>query len=251
VLICSTLGAPTRRRRRRTRARPVDADEPAALPLTRMTVVTPEDLGGAAEAARWLERLAGDPDAVEAFVAAAVRLVNRALLAHGTAAQDPYVHEVSAAQAVATRVGYGDGDQVADGHWTDARELERGEPRRRRADSLQPQERVAAVLGGRDEVAVCESLLLRARLDLDQGRGREGALQLDAGLRALLAEAPESAGQRQREDLETLRARRVRLAAAAREALSGDPSAELVAELEGTLDLCERVLRRARIDPSL
>ncbi|MGH2992283.1 MAG: hypothetical protein ACRDL1_01960 [Solirubrobacterales bacterium] len=213
--------------------------------------MTPEDLGGAAEAARWLERLAGDPDAVEAFVAEAVRLVNRALLAHGTAAQDPYVHEVSAAQAVATRVGYGDGDQVADGHWTDARELERGEPRRRHADSLQPQERVAAVLGGRDEIAACEPLLLRARLDLDQGRTREAALQLDAGLRALLAELPESAGQRQRADLETLRARRERIAAAARGALSGEPAAELVAELESTLALCERALRRHRLGPSL
>ena len=39
--------------------------------------------------------------------------------------------------------------------------------RRRRAEVLRPQERVAEVLGGRDAVAACELLLIRARLDLD------------------------------------------------------------------------------------
>ncbi|MGH2962284.1 MAG: hypothetical protein ACRDL3_08845, partial [Solirubrobacterales bacterium] len=195
----------------------------------------------------WLERLATDPDGADAFVAEAMRLVNRALRAQAAGAQDPYVHEVSAAQAVEVRIGYGDGDQVADGHWTDARALERGEPRRRRADSLQPQERVAAVLGGRDEIAVSEVMLLRARLDLDQGRTREAALQLDSGLSALLAERADGAGPQQREDLETLRARRERTGAAAREALSGDPSTELAAELDDALRICERVLRRRRL----
>jgi hypothetical protein len=252
VLICSTVGAPVRRRRRRrTRLAQPGSDHEPELALTRLTVVTPTALGDADEAARWLERLAADAEAAEAFVADAVRLINRALRAHATAAQDPYVNEVSAARAATTRVGYGDGDQVADGHWTDVRELERGEPRRRRADSLQPQERVAAVLGGREEIAACEPLLLRARLDLDQGRGREAALQLDVGLRALLAVPSDDPGPREREDLEALRGRREVVAAAARDAASVEPPAETVSELERTLEVCERVLRRRRIDPSL
>ena len=44
------------------------------------------------------------------------------------------------------------------------------------------------MLGGRERVDVCETLLLRARADLDAGREREAALQLRVGLEALLAE---------------------------------------------------------------
>ena len=47
---------------------------------------------------------------------------------------------------------------------------------------------MAAVLGGREQVDVCETLLLRARADLDAGREREAALQLRVGLEALLVE---------------------------------------------------------------
>ena len=43
--------------------------------------------------------------------------------AHRLAAADPYVREVSAAMALATRIGYGSGEQVADGDWEEAREL--------------------------------------------------------------------------------------------------------------------------------
>ncbi len=53
---------------------------------------------------------------------------------------------------------------------------------------LRPQERLAALLGGRDVALACEELTLRARLDLDHGRGREAALQLSAALDAALAE---------------------------------------------------------------
>ena len=41
-----------------------------------------------------------------------------------------------------------------------------------------PQERLAALLGGRDAALACEELALRARGDLDHGRAREAALQL-------------------------------------------------------------------------
>jgi hypothetical protein len=53
---------------------------------------------------------------------------------------------------------------------------------------LQPQQRLAALLSGRDVALACEELALRARVDLDQGRGREAALQLSAALDAALAE---------------------------------------------------------------
>src|SRR5918996_5177425 len=104
---------------------------------------------------RWLERLSGDAEAAEGQVGEAVVLLNRALHAHRAASQDPYVHEVSPATAVAIRIGYGTGDEGAEGRWSEAREPPLGERRTRRTEALQPQERVAAVLGGREAVPLC------------------------------------------------------------------------------------------------
>jgi hypothetical protein len=103
------------------------------------------------------------------------------------------------------------------------------------------------VLAGREQIDVCETLLLRARADLDQGRAREAALQLRVGLEALLAELPGKAGPDQEEDLAALRERLERTVAAAGEALSGELSAERTDELAETLGTCERVLRRRQI----
>ena len=247
MLVVSALGAPPRRRWRRARAVPIEPEpDPEPLPLTRVTVVTPDDLGVAADAAGWLERVATDSDAAEAFVAQALGLLNRALHAHATAAQDPYVNELSASGAAALRIGYGEGEQVADGTWSDARELHAHEPRRRRIDALQPTERVAAVLGGREQVAPSESLLLRARLDLDQGREREAALQLRAGLEALLAETAAGKSPGRREDEGALRERVPDVAAAAAAASGGELDAGARATVEDTLAECLRALRRRR-----
>ena len=111
---------------------------------------------------------------------------------------------------------------------------------------LRPQERVAGVLGGRDTVAACEVLVLRARSDLDAGRGREAALQLRVGLEALLAEREVLAAPGQDEDLAVLAERRSITGQAANEALGGELGDGRMAEVTETLRLCERVLRRRR-----
>ena len=81
--------------------------------------------------------------------------------------------------------------------------------RQQRAEELRPQERVAAVLGGRERVDACETLLLRARADLDSGRHREAALQLRVGLEALLVELDGAvADPGHEEDMAELGARR-------------------------------------------
>ena len=246
MLVCETLGAPPQARRRRARTRPAPRDPGATpLPLTRLTVVATRDLGDAAAAQAWLGELEETPEAANAFVDRALRVGNRALRAQAAAARDPYVREVTAAGAVATRIGYGEGELVADGRWTEAREVERAEPRRRRRGAPEEsQERVAAVLGGHEELAASETLLLRARLDLDQDDVRAAALQLRAGVAALLAEVEEEAGSSERtEDVR----RRVpdlerRAAMAGRGGL--DPNrAEWLGE---TLRLCERILARRR-----
>src|SRR5204862_1608119 len=119
--------------------------------------------------------------------------------------------------------------------------------RRRRADALRPSERLAAVLAGREAIDVCETLLLRARADLDHGRPREAALQLRIGLDALLAELPENSGPGQEEDLSALDGRREATRQAADEALRGELAAERAGELAETLATCERVLRRRQL----
>jgi len=125
-------------------------------------------------------------------VGAAVAIVNRVLQAHRLAAADPYVREVSPEQALVVRAGWGEGEQVASGMWLHARELSLS-PRRRgrrrdRSWALRPQERLAALLGGRSAGLLCEELALRARLDLDQGRPAHAAVGLDRALAAAIAE---------------------------------------------------------------
>jgi hypothetical protein len=160
---------------------------------------------------------------------------------------DPYVNEIASHRAVAMRIGYGTGDELVEGGWSDAVELPRREPRRRRVESLQPQERLAAALGGKQGVDACETLLLRARLDLDQGRPREAALQLRIGLEALRAELPGRAGRDQEEDLALIEASRPAIGKAANRALRGELRDADISQLTETLRVCERVLRRRRI----
>jgi hypothetical protein len=250
VMVVQAFGAPAPPRgriRRSPRAREADPDaEAAEIPLTRLTIVlADEPLGDRADAERWLEEaVSEDPDAL---VAEAVEVANRALHAHGVASWDPSEPGVAAHRATAVRIGFGGGDGLADGRWEDAVEIPHSERRRRRADALRPQERIAAVLTGREPLDACETLLLRARSDLDQGRLREAALQLATGLEALLAELPGRAGPDQEEDLATLEGRRKLTDAAAAEALRGRLSAERATELADTMAVCERVLRRRRI----
>ena len=117
------------------------------------------------------------------------------------------------------RVGYGSGDEVADGRFGDAREL----PGRRRARARRsmeaPEERFAALLGGREEVLPAEELVLRARADLNAGRLAEAALQARVALEALLAARVASRGLRRRPAARSA-AHREAIAAAANAALA-------------------------------
>ena len=250
VLVVATRGAERalsgRRRRHRASRAPEDPGA-ASIPVTRLTVVTPTELDPD-EAERWLDEVSKDADAARAQVDAAMRLINRALAAQRAGAQDPYTHELDPLRAVAVRVGYGVGDDVADGNWTDARELQLAADREHRAEVLQAQERVAAVLGGRDEVLTCEGLVLRAQLDLEEGRRREAALQLRVGLEALLRELEGEENAGVQEDLGALQDLRDELVEAANTALRGDLSEEQAEAVRLAIARCERALRRRRRD---
>jgi hypothetical protein len=252
VLVLFTLGAPAMPARRR-RPRRAEADaEPASLPLTRATAVRASmPFPGEQEAARWLEQATGTEETTDVLVGEGVALLNRALYLRAVAAGDPHGHELAPEQAVTVRIGFGSGDEVAESRFTEAREvdLRAGSSRqRRREEDLRPQERVAALLGGREQVDACEPLLLRARADLDAGRPREAALQLRVGLEALLAELPGALQDSDhQQDMATLSARRVEAGEAANAALRGDLGDAQASAVRELLELCERVLRRRRV----
>jgi hypothetical protein len=237
VLVLATLGAPERRWLRGRRPR---AASPAPAPVTtsRATLVGAEPFDGEGPAERWL-RAAGEADA-----GAAVTVLNRVLHLHRAASADPHVREVRREQAVVVRLGFGDGERVADGRWVRAIELPAVHARMRRDAALRPQERLAALLGGRDAALACEELVLRARQDVDAGRRREAALQLDAALTTALAELePWSARADLAARLAELRDLQGSVRAAAQAALEGGVDDAANAAVRRALERLEAALR--------
>jgi hypothetical protein len=244
VVVLETLGAPERRRLRGRRARSAAPEPaPAAVTTARATVVWADPL--AEDAAR--EWLSASGDRAGERVATAVRVLNRVLAAWRLAAADAVLREVSRDQALIARLGFGLGEEVADGRWIEAVEAPAdGARRQRRVAALRPQERLAALLAGRDAPLACEELTMRARLDLDCGRAREAALQLRVALEAALAEL---AGERGVADLgarlDELAGFRSEVGEAANAALGGElpaAGAELVERVTARLE----ALLRAR-----
>jgi hypothetical protein len=254
VLVVRTLGAPAPASRRRRRPRRADPDaEARPLPLARATAIRAfAPFASEEEAERWLEQASEAEDTTDVLVADGIGLLNRALHVHALAGADPHAHELTPERAVAVRIGFGSGEETAEGLFTAAREVDvwaaGASRRRRRQEDLRPQERVAAVLGGRERVDACETLLLRARADLGAGRGREAALQLRVGLEALLVELQGALSDPDHEqDMATLRERRHQAGEAANAALKGELSGKAEGEVRELLETCERVLRRRRV----
>jgi hypothetical protein len=210
VVVLSTLGAQRRapargqllsaatRTRTRRRAAPPDP-QPAPVATARATLVDPVSVSAERQARAWMSDLDGERE-----IEAAAGVLNRVLHFHRIAAADPYVHEISPDQALVIRAGWGEGEQVADGLWLHASELPwrgpAGVRKKRigdRAAALRPQERLAELLGGRGATLLCEDLVLRARLDLDNGRVAHAAIELGGAYAAALAELPAE----RREDL--------------------------------------------------
>jgi hypothetical protein len=191
------LSAATRSKQRRRPAPPQPAPTPVAT--ARATLVDPISVSAERQAKAWLSDLDGERE-----IQAAAAVLNRVLHFHRIAAADPYIHEISPDQALVIRAGWGEGEQVADGLWLHARELPwrgpAGVRKKRIGDrgaALRPQERLAELLGGRGATLLCEDLVLRARLDLDNGRVAQAAIELQGAYAAALTELPAE----RREDL--------------------------------------------------
>ncbi|MGB7588709.1 MAG: hypothetical protein WBM00_08380 [Solirubrobacterales bacterium] len=254
VLVVETLDGPSRPpRRRRRKPRPVEPGAQSAVPpLTRATIVQASDpFESSGAAAGWLDATLSSEGATDGLIAAGLATLNRALHAEAAARADPRLPEVATDQAIAVRIGYGSGEEVTHGRFSVARQVDvsaRGGPRRRRTSELHSQERLAAVLAGREQIDACETLVLRARADLDCGRSREAALQLRIALETLLAELGEMLPDSgHREDIGKLETGRKDAVAAAAMALRGDLDAVSAQKIRELTELCERVLRRRRL----
>jgi hypothetical protein len=239
VLVLGTLGAPARHRRRDRRPRELSAAEPEPLPSARATVVRPVAFGSTDEAGGWLAELRANEERVDAEVVDALRAVNRALRARRAATADPYLAELSADRALVARVGYGQGEEVAEGRFAEALELPRPGARRVKRSMEAPDERFAALLGGREQPLAAEELVLRARADLNAERPREAALQARVALEALMAELPGGAAD--------LAEHRAGVGGAANAALGGDLGAAELQALTEAVNAMEGALRRHRL----
>jgi hypothetical protein len=234
VLVLSTLGAPQRARLGSRRPRSISGAEPEPVPTSRATVARAAPFPSAADAAAWLA--SADLDSERD---AAIAVLNRALRAQRAAAADPYVGEVSSERALVVRIGYGSGDEVADGRFGEAVELPRSGSRRARRSMEAPEERFAALLGGREDIHPAEELVLRARADLNAGRPAEAALQCRVAIEALLALLKDNDGG--------IAAHRDAVAAAANAALAGALPGEHAGALEEAVTAMERALKRRRL----
>lgn len=226
----------------RARTRPTDP-EPAPVAVARATVVDPVSLSSESQAKAWLGDL--DPER-EAQAAAGV--LNRVLFSQRIAAAAAHMHEISTSQALVIRAGYGEGEQVADGLWRDARELLLSRKRMlRRSAVLRPQERLALLLSGRERVLLCEELTLRARADLDAGRVALAAVGLERAYAAALVELPGEGREDLRRRIQELAALSVGVEEAATTALGEDEEIDAAA-VRSALERLEAALR-ARTAP--
>ncbi len=252
VLVLQKLGAPPLGRRRR-RVRGTADSEPAPLALSRVTAIRAfAPFESEKEAARWLDEACEAEDTVDVLVSEGIGLLNLALHAQAVAMAEPASRRALAPEgAERVLIGFGSGEETASGRFRDARQIDSspgGSHRRRREEDLSPQERVAAVLRGREQLDACETLLLRARADLDANRTREAALQLRVGLEALLIELKDAlTDPGHANDMGTLQARKSEVGVIANAALEGEIGEEQQSQVKELLEVCERVLRRRRV----
>lgn len=169
---------------------------------TRVTVIDAIPLSAEAQARAWMEELDN-----ERQLDVALGRLNRALLAYRVAAADQEVRKVALRHASRAAIGWGTGEQVADGQYSEAvvvhsrmlrpapprpGELEGIMPGRHAADSAH--DRFAALLGERDRALLCEELALRARDDLRAGRSALAAIELERAYSAALEELGNGSG---------------------------------------------------------
>ncbi len=174
------------RPRSKFRRRRGERDEAPAIDAVRLTVIDADPLD-VEDPDRWLQRADPRPQ-----LATALERVGRLLHLHAAAAEETEPRSVRAQDLSAALLGYGTGEEAADGQLSQARPINvpNATPQRvrRSGSGMGPDERLADLLAGRDAVLAAELLTLRAREDLLRGRTREAALQLRVAVEAAIAE---------------------------------------------------------------
>jgi hypothetical protein len=252
--VIETEGALPPARRKRRRPKQAGPDKSATVvPLSTVTLVRAyEPFGSEPEAREWLGKATGS-DSLDHLLDEAFASLNRALAAEAAATGRPFAGSPVLAQVLGAKVGYGDGDRVADGRFVEALEVDaRGGtagPLRERLGRTRPLARIAATLGDRERAAACEFLVPRVRADLDAGRVMAAGLAIENAARATVVEydaALDDPGHHA--DLDRLEAMLPDLTALTDGLLSeGRPWAGLAESLEEPLGLAERILRRRRV----
>jgi hypothetical protein len=153
VLVVQTLGTvhPSQKRRNRGPGRAKKASSPPStpeVPVTRATVADSTPFKGESDAKTWLKTVTRDPKRRAANARDALDVLNRALDILRRHSEDPLVGDASFHHALVVRIGYGSGEQLADGEWTEAREMP-SSPTPRHAD-LDAQRKTAVELAGRE-----------------------------------------------------------------------------------------------------
>jgi hypothetical protein len=241
VVVLETLGATRSHSRLAARRRPpVDPEpEPQSVASTRATVIDPVSVSAERQAQAWLTGMDAER---EARVAAAA--INRMLAAYRLATADPHLHELTPARALIARAGWGEGEQVAYGDWLHARELRWREPRGpQMRRGLRAQEHLAALLGAREPMLLCEELALRARQDLDAARPRHAALELEHAYAAALDELREERAADLSARVDELAGLNAGVAQNARAALAGGAQALDMEAIAHALSRLEAALR--------
>jgi hypothetical protein len=252
VLVVGVVAAPASRPRLLRRARQIERKTPPAeVPLSLVTFVKgTRPLGDQRDASGQLDRIRVTDAEQQQWVREGLGVLNLAIRAHRAGAPDPYAVEVTRRDARRVRIGYGTTEEVQDGLWQEAVELAAPlRSRLKRVERLRPSEAVAAVLAGRSEVLEAEDLLLRALIDLDQGRTRAAAYQAAAAMRLLpgeLGSRPGTGGL----DLESLANSAQRTEELARSAAGEPLDSDQVRELESIIDAVEILLDSWRADSS-
>jgi hypothetical protein len=244
VLVVGVVAAPASHTRLLRKARQAERQAPPAeVPLSLVTFVKgTEPLSHPRDAARRLDAIRLSEDEQQRWVRRGLGVLNLAIRAYRTGAPDPYAIEVTRRDARRVRIGYGTTEEVQNGLWQEAVELPpplRSRPKR--IERLRPSEAVAVVLSGEAEVLESEDLLLRALIDLDQGRTRAAAYQAAGAMRLLPLELGSRPGAN-RIDLASLAEPAERAEELVALATAGPLEAADVQELESIIEAVEDVL---------
>lgn len=254
VLVTETEGAlpPARRRRRRPRKVTV-TDAPVTVSIAVVTVIRADrPFDSETAAATWLDQLE-DPDFTGDVLDDAIRTLDRARAADATTAGVPFGTPTGLNDLLAAKIGYGEGELVASGRFTEALDVDArggtGSKRRERMTRTGTLAQTAAVLGGREELTACEALIPRIRFDLETGNEAAAFLAIAPAAGATIRElefAVEDDGHEQ--DLDRLEELLPSLHEISERA--GQVEEERASDRERlieALELAERVIRRRRI----